>query len=131
MERELIDNFFIVLATVVQVLSILMLWSFVIENKKNILVGSYQIYKKYSNMLFTMSLICLFILWLCTEGGSKLVFIILLCATVVWFFSAVAFFVNSIKPKLVSQIRADIRNASMSAVWKMFIVGIVTWMINI
>lgn len=132
MHITLLDNLFIIVATVLGLLSILIMWLFVVENKKGLLVSQLVTYERYANIFYMTSTVLLALIWFCVEGADKKVLIILALDMLAWIISGIVFLIISVIEKNANpQIRLDMRCAMGNAIKKGVILLIITWILNV
>ena len=132
MQITLLNNLFLIVTAALGLLSIFILWVFVIESKKGILVSQLATYAKYANIFYITSTILCVALWLCVRGIAETVIYMLAVGMMLWLISAVAFLIMSIAAKKSnSQIRFEMRNAMENAVKKCIILLVFVWLLNV
>ena len=122
-----LNNVFLILCGVMQLLSVAFVWLFVLELRSGVAIDGFAAYKFHWEYLFIMSIIMEIILWITDSGIQHGIELLLIAGMLMWIVSSVFAFVLSIGKKMDKGIRFNIRIAVKAAVTNSIILGVLSW----
>ncbi len=94
-----VDNIKLIIAavaSVIGVISVLLVWIYALEAKKGVAVLDYYSYKRFVNVTYTFFVLMSAVVWFSTTAADMLLVWAYLGSTVLWLISGVAIFIISV-----------------------------------
>lgn len=129
MSQITLNNYLLVAAVVLGVLSIFLTCVYLWEASRGICIVEYSIYKKYINWSFVFSLIGLVELWVTTEGLDNQLMLFYCVLTAGWTLTAVVSLLFSVFIKRKVEDKKIMRTAIFPCLYRTMIMVAVLWFI--
>lgn len=129
MLQESLDNYFILAAIVVGLISIILNWFYMIESARGVYITEYEVLKKYANLPFVFSLVMLVVLWVTTIDMNVKLLNCFKGLSLGWVITVIASLIISGVARTSVENKKSIRRIVPPCIFKIVIMVAILWLI--